>query len=33
MKELNVVLEDAQAGGKYTLRGEDCLNHKTYNLQ
>jgi cysteinyl-tRNA synthetase len=33
MKELNVVLEDAQAGGKYTLRGENCLNRKTYNLQ
>ena len=33
MKELNVVLEDAQAGGKYTIRGGDCLNSKTYNLQ
>jgi cysteinyl-tRNA synthetase len=33
MKELNVVLEDALAGGKYTIRGGDCLNSKTYNLQ
>jgi cysteinyl-tRNA synthetase len=32
MKELNVVLEDAEGGGKYTLRGENCLNRKTYNL-
>jgi cysteinyl-tRNA synthetase len=33
MKELNVVLEDAEKGGKYTLRGENCPNRKTYNLQ
>jgi cysteinyl-tRNA synthetase len=33
MKDLNVVLEDAKEGGKYTLKGEDCLNRKTYNLQ
>jgi len=33
MKELNVVLEDSQAGDKYTLRGENCLNRKTYNQQ
>ena len=26
MKELNVVLEDVEGGGKYTLRGEICLN-------
>ena len=33
MKELNVVLEDAEGGGKYTFRGANCLNRKTYNLQ
>lgn len=33
MKELNVVLEDADGGGKYTLSVENCLNRKTYNLQ
>jgi cysteinyl-tRNA synthetase len=33
MKELNVVLEDAKEGGKYTLSEEDCLNRKAYNLR